>query len=234
MKHIFAMLLLVSGSLFGQTEPTSSKGTISVNGTASTWVTPDMTLLNIQVSALKMSMNDATKSVADQSVAFIKILKQLGFQDSDIKTTDFSAYKNRIYRENGPIDSGYVVSQSLQVKFPYQQATLQKIIARFSESKDPVNYSISFYVSEALRDKTQGELQTQAVADARKKAQNLSSAAGVKLQKIKSIEYGAVASPMYGGMYKFAEASMADGANLSLSPQQQEISESVQISWWLE
>jgi uncharacterized protein len=237
MKKLLLVFVLASGTLFGQTDQTTLKPTVTVNGTSKVSITPDMTELNIHVSSLKMNMADATKAIGDQTQNYLKILKELGFKEADVKTTNFSASKNRIYRQNGPVDSGYVVSQNLTVKFGYSQATLQKIVARFSEVKDPVDFNIGFYVSDVLREKTEADLQSKAVADARKKASNLSTAAGVKMSTLKAIVYGAdVSNPVYyKDMRMFANAEMAsDGANLSFSPQEIELQESVTVVWFVE
>lgn len=236
MKKLLLFLFLASGTVFGQTE-SASKPTVTVNGSAKVSVVPDMTELNIHLSSVKMNMADATKAIGDQTQQFMKILKQLGFQEADVKTTNYSASKNRIYRQNGPIDSGYVVSQNLTVKFAYSQATLQKIVARFAEAKDPVNFNIGFYLSDALREKTEAELQTKAVADARKKATNLSTAAGVKMGAVKAIIYG---SDNPGTMYykaemrMMADAGSSDGADLRFAPQEFELQESVTLVWFIE
>jgi hypothetical protein len=233
-KLCFLFLVLASGTVFGQAENTS-KPTVTVNGTAKAYVVPDMTELNIHLSSVKMNMADATKAIAEQTQQFLKVLKQLGFQESDVKTTHYSASKNRIYRENGPIDSGYIVSQNLTVKFAYNQATLQKIAARFSEAKDPVNFNISFYLSDALREKTEADLQTKAVSDARKKAGNLSAAAGVKIGAVKSIVYGnEPAGPVYYKAEMRMLADSGDGADLRFAPQETELQESVTLVWFIE
>ncbi|WP_343632704.1 SIMPL domain-containing protein [Fluviicola sp.] len=237
MKKLLLILALASGTVYGQTDQQPSKSTISVNGTSKVSIIPDMTELNIHVSSLKMNMADATKTLGDQTQKYLKILKDLGFKETDVKTTHFSASKNRIYRENGPVDSGYVVSQNLTVKFAYNQVTLQKIAARFSEVKDPVDFNIGFYISDQLRDNTAAELQAKAVADARMKANNLSKAAGVKMTTVKAIVYGNdVSNPVY---YKdvrmFANTEMAaDGANLSFAPQEMELQENVTVVWVIE
>ena len=237
MKKLLLICVLASGTVFGQTDQTPSKPTVTVNGTSKVYITPDMTELNIHVSSLKMDMADATKAIGDQTQKYLKILKDLGFKETDVKTTNFSASKNRIYRQNGPIDSGYVVSQNLTVKFAYNQVTLQAIAARFSGVKDPVDFNIGFYVSDQLREKTEADLQGKAVADARKKATNLSTAAGVKMTTVKAIVYGNdVSAPVYyKDMRMFANAEMAaDGANLSFSPQEMELQETVTVVWFIE
>lgn len=237
MKKLLLFLFLTSGTVFGQAE-NASKPTITVNGTAKVSIVPDMTELNIHVSSVKMTMADATKAIGDQTQQFLKILKQLGFQESDVKTTNYSASKNRIYRQNGPVDSGYVVSQNLTVKFAYSQATLQKIAARFSESKDPVDFNIGFYLSDGLREKTEADLQAKAVADARKKATNLSTAAGMKIGGVKSIIYGSDMNngPVYykAEMRTFADSGLSDGADLRFAPQETELQESATLIWFIE
>lgn len=236
MKKLLLICVLASGTIFGQTDQQNSKPTVTVNGTSKVYITPDMTELNIHVSSLKMNMADATKAIGDQTQKYLKILKDLGFKETDVKTTHFSAMKNRIYRENGPIDSGYVVSQNLTVKFAYNLTTLQAIVARFSGAKDPVDFNIGFYVSDALRNKTEADLQAKAVLDARKKAMNLSTAAGVKVTTLKAIVYGNdVSNPVYYKDMRFATAEMtADGANLSFTPQEIELQESVTVVWFVE
>ena len=236
MKKLLLILVLTSGTLFGQTENTT-KPTITVNGTAKGSVVPDMTELNIHLSSVKMTMADATKAIGEQTQQSLKILKQLGFQESDVKTTNYYAAKNRIYRSNGPVDSGYVVSQNLTIKFAYSQAVLQKIAARFAESKDPVNFNLGFYLSDALREKTEADLQGKAVSDARKKATNLSTAAGVKIATVKAISYGSeIAGPMYykAEMRSFADSGVSDGADLLFAPQEMELQESVTVVWFME
>jgi len=236
MKKLLLFLVLASGTAFGQAE-TASKPTVTVNGAAKVFVVPDMTELSIHLSAVKMNMADAAKAIGEQTQQFLKVLKQLGFQESDVKTTNYSASKNRIYRENGPVDSGYVVSQNLTVKFAYNQATLQKIAARFSEAKDPVDFNIGFYLSDALRERTEAELQTKAVADARKKATNLSTAAGVKTGAVKSIMYGGESTV---GIYyqkeelRMFDSGVSDGADLRFAPQETQLQESVTLVWFIE
>lgn len=235
MKKLLLVFVLASGTIFGQTDQQTSKSTVAVNGTSKVSIIPDMTELNIHVSSLKMNMADATKAIGEQTQQYLKILKQLGFQETDVKTTNFSASKNRIYRENGPIDSGYVVSQNLTVKFGYNQSTLQKIVARFSEVKDPVDFNIGFYVSDPLREKTEAELQGKAVGDARKKATNLTTAAGVKIGGIKAIVYGTeTPGPVYYKSDMRMSAEMSDGANLSFAPQEIELQETVTVIWFIE
>jgi uncharacterized protein len=237
MKKLLLLMVLASGTVFGQTDQKPSKSTVTVNGTSKVSIIPDMTELNIHVSSLKMNMADATKAIGEQTQQYLKILKQLGFQEADVKTTNFSASKNRIYRQNGPIDSGYVVSQNLTVKFAYNQTTLQKIVARFSDVKDPVDFNISFFISDPLREKTKAELQGKTVIDARKKTTNLSTAAGVKITTIKTIIFGSESpSAVYykSDMRTFASAEMSDGANLSFAPQEIELQEAVTVVWFLE
>lgn len=237
MKKLLLVFVLASGTLFGQADNTTQKPTVTVNGAAKISVVPDMTELDIHLSSVKMDMADATKAIGDQTQQFLKILKQLGFQEADVKTTNFSASKNRFYRNNDWVDSGYVVSQNLTVKFMYNQATLQKIAARFSESKDPVDFNISFYLSDQYREKVEADLQAKAVTDAHKKAKNLVAAAGVKMGSVKAIIYGNDnSSPVY---FKNAEMriyadGISDGANLHFAPQEMELQEFVTVSWFIE
>ncbi|MBO9703124.1 MAG: SIMPL domain-containing protein, partial [Sporocytophaga sp.] len=143
MKTITAILLLlttltVSGQILGQ-QP--EKPTLNVTGSARVIVKPDLGVLNISVSEIKPKMNDAIKALGEKSNHYNDLLKKLGFNEKDIKTTSFSVSQNRIYRNNEYTDSGYVAFQNIRLEFTYSQQILQKIVGEFSKSEKPINFS---------------------------------------------------------------------------------------------
>ena len=62
MKKLLLLMILASGTVFGQTE-NSSKATVTVTGSAKVSIIPDMTELDIHLSSVKMNMADATKAI---------------------------------------------------------------------------------------------------------------------------------------------------------------------------
>ena len=190
MKKITAILLLFTSiSGFAQVQ-LPAKPTLNVTGSAKISVKPDLGILNISVSEIKPAMSDAIKALGEKSNHYNGLLKQLGFNEKDIKTTRFTVSKNIIYRDNRTIDSGYVASQNIRLEFGYSQAVLQKIVSEFSKSERPVDFNFEFELSEALKQKAQAQVIEMAVKDANDKAGVISKASNIRLAGIKAISYG--------------------------------------------
>ncbi len=182
----FVSLLSVGYSQNTQNE----KPTLYVSGSAQISVKPDLGILNISVSEIKMKMSDAIKSLSEKSNYYNDLLKKMGYNEKDIKTTSFSVYKNKVYRNNEYVDSGFVASQIIRLEFVYNQQVLQKIVNDFSKSDKPIDFSFDFTISEELKKKTQNQLIENGVNDANSKAQIIANASKMKIKSIKSIAYG--------------------------------------------
>ncbi len=180
-------LLILSITTFGQEK---EKPTLNVTGVARVTVKPDLGVLNISVSEVKPKMGDAIKELGDKSNYYNELLKKMGFQEKDIRTTNFEVSKNRIYKNNETIDSGYVASQNIRLEFVYDQKTLQKIVFEFSKSEKAIDFSFDFELSEQLKQKVQSQIIDFAVKDGNEKANGIAKAAGLKLVKINDITYG--------------------------------------------
>jgi uncharacterized protein len=204
------LLLLLAISAFGQEKPT-----LNVTGVARVTVKPDLGVLNISVSEVKPKMGDAIKGLGDKSNYYNELLKKMGFSEKDIKTTSFSVSKNRIYKNNEYIDSGFVASQNIRLEFVYDQKTLQKIVSEFSKSEKAIDFNFDFELSEQLKQKVQSQIIDFAVKDGNEKANEIAKAAGLKLVKISDITYGSFGRD--NGMelvekrHSYAAAAMASG-----------------------
>ena len=188
MKRLTTILLLIlTITTYGQVK---EKLTINVTGVARVTVKPDLGVLNISVSEVKPKMGDAIKGLGDKSNYYNELLKKMGFNEKDLKTTSFTVSKNRIYKDNEYIDSGYVASQNIRLEFLYDQKTLQKIVSEFSKSDKSIDFSFDFELSEQLKQKVQSQIIDYAVKDGNEKANSIAKAAGLKLVRIDDITYG--------------------------------------------
>lgn len=191
MKNKSILLLLVitilsTNQLFSQ----SKDKTIQVTGHARIVVRPDIGILNIGVSEIKPTMKNSVDALAELTNGYTEKLEELGFKKEDIKTTSFSVSKNRVYRNNDYIDSGYVASQNVRLEFEYKEDILGKILDQFSESDLELNFSFSFKLSEELKQKVQQEIIADAVKDGQAKAKTIATASNQTILELKSISYG--------------------------------------------
>ena len=236
MKRLTIIFLIFSSTAFGQQD----KPSLDVTGTARINVTPDLCVLNISASEVKPTMSDAIKGLGDKSNHYNDLLNKLGFSEKEIKTTSFTVTKNRVYRDRDYIDSGYVASQNIRLKFTYNQQILQKIVAEFSKSDQPIDFSFDFELSEQLKQKVQSQIIEYAVKDANEKAQNIAKASRLKLIKIITINYSSWGRD--GGMelieqkHQYAEAAVASGdfQSFNFTPDDLVFRDTITIEWSIE
>lgn len=180
-------LLFISLSTFSQN---ANIPTIRVTGSAMVKVKPDLGVINIEVSEVRQKMADAIRALTEKSIVYGNLLKRLGINEKDIKTTNFQVAQNRIYKHGEYLDSGYTASQKIRVEFVYEQKLLQQIVGEFSKSESPIDFDIQFELSEQLKSKVQSQIIEFSVKDATDKAKGIAKAAGLQLVKILTITYG--------------------------------------------
>lgn len=180
------LLLLISCQLLAQKK--SNK--LQVTGKARVVVSPDVAILSISVSQIRQTMKESIDALANTTNQYSAKLKEIGFEEGEIKTTSFSVYKNQIRRGSEYIDSGYVASQQVKLEFVYTEKIIPQILDRFSESDLELNFSFRFKLSEELKQKVQKEIIADAIKDGQMKATAMADAANLTILELESITYG--------------------------------------------
>ena len=189
---ILSFILCISLSALSQN---TTVPTIRVTGSATVKVTPDLGVINIEVSEVRRNMADAIMALTEKSNAYNVLLKRLRINERNIKTTNFQVSQNRVYRDREYLDSGYKASQKLRVEFVYEQRLLQQIVGKFAKSESPINFDIQFELTEQLKSKIQSEIIQFSVKDATDKANSIARASALKLVKILTVTYGSWDQP---------------------------------------
>jgi uncharacterized protein YggE len=240
MKKLTILLFVIISLKINAQEIRCEKSKLSLTGTAKLIVKPDLAVLSISVSEIKNKMTDAIKALREKSNYYNEVLKKLGFNEKDIKTTGFTVYKNRFYRDNEYIDSGYVASQNLKLEFIYSQENMQKIVSEFAKNEKPIDFSFHFELSEQFKQKVQAQLIEKAIQDANEKASVISKASRVKLISIINISYGNVGRdigvPFLEDRQKFAVAMNAgqEMKSFNFTPDDLILNENIHIEWIIE
>lgn len=89
---------------------------ISVSGMGEVTGTPDTVEVDLGVSVLGESVDEATTTAADRAEALIAALTSNGVAEEDITTTDYSIYPEYDYSGNRERLVGYRVSNTVRVK----------------------------------------------------------------------------------------------------------------------
>lgn len=167
--------------------------TISVVGEGDVYAAADIATFSFAVSADAKVVSEAQSSVTQKMDAIIASLKDLGVEEKDIKTSNYSVYPKYSYQSavctqgycppGRQILDGYTVSHDVTIKVR-QTADAGKVLAAVGD-KGATNISnLSFTTDDPSA--LQGEARAKAIQDAKEKAKVLAKELGVRLGKVVS------------------------------------------------
>ena len=203
-------------------------GGISISGQGTAVAAPDIASLSLGVSTLASTARGARDDAADSVNGLIDSLKDNGIAEEDFHTTQFSINPEIDFRGDGEqVIRGYRVTSLLSITV----RDLDRVGEVIDDAVDAVGNDIrvqgvTFSIEDAAP--LQGEARALAMADAVAKAGELAELAGVDLGKPIAISEssGGGLPPVF-----FDAAGAAELAQTPISPGQQEISVTVQVTY---
>lgn len=173
--------------------------TVSVSGHGEVNVAPDTASVNIGVDVIKPTLDEAQQQATAQATAVIEAMKAMGIADEDIQTDYFSVNILRDYSENAdPTQiTGFEIINQLRVTVRDTDTLGELLDAAVTAGANSI-YGVTFYVDD--RTAASSEARTEAVANAREKAEELAEAAGMTLGPVVAISEGTppIIAPVYG------------------------------------
>ncbi len=217
---------------------------VTVNGAAERKIVPDEAHVNVNVSGLDGKL-DAAKVQHDKKLKeVIKIAKDNGVDEKQIKTQHSSIQPQYTYENNKRIFKGYQVQTALDITVK-DTGKLGELVDKLSSAKLEtgnanewqsmlnVNYSLS------NPDKVRDELLADAIKNARAKAENMASAAGASVGNVIAINEGGTPNivfppmPMVRAMAMKGGAEMAADVSMAPPAGEQQVNASVTVSFEL-
>lgn len=200
---IFFILLFVFAK-WGPSIPFSvlsqSKGEpmiVSANGKAT--VVPDVAKINAGITDNGASLAQVQSSVNKKSQALVSTLKNLGIEESDIKTTSYNIYPQSDYQITPPKVTGYQVSINYEITVRNIEKVNNVLVAVTPAGANLVG-GVSFDLSDEARAKAMDSARNDAVNIAKQNAESLARTSGVTLGKIINVsesQNSYVPRPMY-------------------------------------
>ena len=222
-----AAMLAFAGPAAAQMNP--QVPTLTANGTGTVYVVPDIAIVSIGVATRAATAAAALSENSAEMSAVIATIEAEGVARRDIGTTGFQVYP--VYEQQQPTDGrtepprvvGYQVTNEVRVTIrdlASSGAILDKVV---SAGANQVN-GISFDSSD--RKGPADAALADAVADARRQAEIMATAAGVRLVRIVNVNASSGGGPM------FARAEMmAMDAAVPVMPGQRELSANATVTW---
>ncbi len=208
---------------YGQTAPVipaSRERTISVTGSATTSIAPDLVMLQFGVDTEAKTAQDAISANSNAMNSIVAAVTSVGVTKDEVSTASFSIYP--IYNDTVPdpktgihqsVLAGYRTSNTLFVKTANLSLAGKIIDSAVGAGANRVD-SVSFSLSPAKQQSTQDDLLGKAVLNAKSKAGKALDPLGQKIIGVKMVNLseGGIPSPL--PYYKMDAA----GASLSETP----------------
>ena len=166
---------------------------VTVTGEATVSVAPDMAVIRIGVTMQGKTARDASEANAKQMTAVLAAIKDAGIADRDVQTSRLSLQPQYDPNKGGTARLlGFQVTNQLTVKMR-DIDKLPSILDRAIGAGANEMSGIEFVVSE--QSKLLDQARSEAIADARRKAELYAHAAGVKVGHVVAIAEEGSAPP---------------------------------------
>ena len=231
---IASALALAAVACTPETNVTLSPGEstgIAVVGTGSVTVVPDIALLSLGVEVTRSTVGEARGDAADAMQAIRDSLESNGVEERDIQTQFFNIFPQYNFRDgDSPEITGFSVNNQVQVKVREIDEVSEVLDEAIEAGGDAVRVNnVSFTVDEP--EQFLDEAREKAVEDARARAEQLASLAGVDLGSVRTISETSGGGPSPFDQFARAEfaAPSTGGGPTPVGPGEAEITLSVNV-----
>ena len=210
-------------------EQVKERKTITVQGSSSVTAAPTIAYVSIGVTTFNKNAATAQSENAAKMDRVYKTLASLGIKKDKIKTVNYNISPRYDYKNNVATLAGYSVINSIRVTVMDLKKVSDVLDMTVKEGVNQSN-SISFGVTDEERDKLYLQALSQAVVNAKEKANTIATAAGITISKPANIIEGSSAhfvQPNYRAMdmakmaseaapTPISEGEMTIGANVTV------------------
>lgn len=215
-KSVLMIFALIEVMVVGAYPAISSaeerdRNTITVQGSSSITVSPTIAYVSIGVTTFNKNAASAQSENAVKMDRVYKTLASLGIKKDKIKTVNYNISPRYDYKNNVATLAGYNVINSIRVTVNDLKKVSDVLDMTVKEGVNQSN-SISFGVTDEERDRLYLQALSQAVSNAKEKANTIAAAAGIAISKPANIIEGSSAhfvQPNYRAMDMAKMASEA-------------------------
>lgn len=215
MKSLKLILCLVLCSVFCFAATLAFAGEITVNGNGETYVSADTVYITLGVQIRNSNVHEAQNSVNERINAIREALTAMGIPKEDINTDQLYIYMYTEFSDDGEEKNVYQVSSMLTVRSDDVTVAGSIIDNSFAAGANTLE-GVRFAATDT--EEAENEAIRRAVTDARRKADVIAEAAGLKITGIEKLNEGSL-SNFDSGVNNFAmtrEEAKAAGASTEI------------------
>ncbi len=210
-------------------------GTITVKGIGKVSVKPDYVVLSMTLKSEDINYDKAMEIAATSISQLNDTMCGIGFEKDSVKTVDFDvrAVYDSVENKKGEYKSvfrGYNVTHELKLSFDLDLDKLSETLSAIAGCPSSPHLSVSFTVKDATA--VSEEILRLAADNARKKAEILCEASGVKLGDLVDINYSWGEIDIYSDTdFRCEEIMPATLHSISFAPDDIDVSDTATFRW---
>lgn len=162
---------------------TTKANLFTVQGTGKATGIPTTVKLSLGVTKSAPSAQAAQNQVNQVATLMIEQLKNLGIAEKDITTTNYSVSPQYDFTSGKQTINGYTATQNLEIQTKEVEKA-QKATDIATQNGANLVGGVMFILDDQTRKELEQKARTQAVQNAKEKAQNLAKAAGITLGRV--------------------------------------------------
>jgi uncharacterized protein YggE len=236
---------LFSDASKSQSQPFTAQGSASVK------VTPDQAQVSFSVNKTATTLQDAQNQANTATNAIVNDLEKIGIDKNNIQTGSYNSYPNYSddsmvpqaknstgavvmpIRPNQPSQTiiSYTVNESVSITINDISKANGVIDVVTKDGAENI-YGPNLTLSDSAQKTATDQVRTQAINDAKEKAQQIASAAGIKLGKVINVQEDSTPYPIPVMMKADAQTGSGNSsAPTQINPGENTITETVTLSF---
>lgn len=233
-----AMVMASVAATCGETTIRTDPGTgnpingITVSGSGKVTGAPDIAQIQLGVSTLAPTVQEARDQAAASLDAMIASVKTNGVAEKDIQTQQFNIQPEYDYRNNEQTLRGFRINNVVSVKLRDINKTSKVVDDAVQAGGNDTQIQGIFFTIENPDD-LKAQAREKAVADAKQKAETLAKAAGVGVGDALQISESGYTPPVYDGAARYAADAAPSAAQpeTPIQPGELDVSVDVSVTW---
>jgi len=211
---------------------------ITIKGIGNLTAKPDFVIITIGLEKINQNYSEGYKSFAQDMKKLQKTVEEVGFSKDELKASSISSSQHQEYEKGKYVSKGYRFAASLNLSFDFDPERLGKALEKVSKSEVKPSISIRFTVKD--KEEIKNQLLAAAAQDAKKKAEILCTALGVKLGQLLKINYNWEEIDIYSCMdYKMEMEECCIGSApgddaIDFTPEDIDLTDDASFVWEIE
>ncbi|MBU4205073.1 SIMPL domain-containing protein [Patescibacteria group bacterium] len=226
---VLTVSYLIKATLDYRSIPGNQPREITVSGEGKVYATPDIATVQLGVTNEGDDISVIVQKNTETMNSILKDIKDLGIDEKDIKTTQYSLSPRYDWIKGERVFKGYIITQQINVKIR-DFTKIGDVLGTGTENGATLVGDLSFSIDDP--EKARQEAREEAIAKAKIKAENIAEASGLKIIKLLNVQESSYDPYYYNTVMRESGLGGAIEAPVpEIQPGQQEVTITVYLTY---